>query len=811
MPYFEGPLNCKICLVGEAPGYDEEKQQRPFVGRAGEELTKLLLAAGIHRSSCYITNVVKVRPANNDIRQFLNIDRKKPIISQIYLDHVVALKKELSKCTANVICALGKTALYTLVGYREITKRRGSIYQSKPEFGSRKVIPTIHPAAALRQYIQRWFIANDLQRVKEQSEFPEVVLPQRDLKLFPTLPEVLLYIDECRKLSSVAVDIETSRNTITHFSIAKSPSDAICIKFDDFSILEEVEIWEHLGELLEDQQVTKVGQNIIFDSVFIYQQLGIKIWPVEDTMIAMGKLYPDFPKKLDFITSVYTNEPYYKDDGKKWFKTGGVSDENFRAYNAKDSAVCLEAFDKLVTELKMMSTYSAYRDRVNLLPTLEYISIRGIKMDYKRMESESIKAGEELERLLDNFYSICNVNRKENPKFHNSPKQLLYYFYFSKGIKPYLKKGKPTVDDTALRRLARKGIKEAEVLSKIRRIQKMKKTYLDMKLDQDKRLRCSMNPMGTGRGRLSSSKTIFGTGANMQNQTPLIKTCMLADDGCILVELDKAAAENRVVAYVANESKMIKCFEEGKDLHRMTAGLIFNKRPEEVSDEPGSCKYGGGRYSERFWGKKANHGLNYDLGYKQFALLYEISENEARYIVEAYHSAYPAVRKWHKQIQAQLAKNRTLVSCAPFSQPSTFRDRWSTDLLKAAYSYIPQATVVELVNQWGLIYTYEKWCICNDNFCEILNQIHDSIVLQYNLKFGYAPIAQSISDIVRSLNQPLSYDGRSFYIPTDGNIGFNCGKYSEKNPKGMREIPRDVLEDSLLLTGYLNETFKGVI
>ena len=88
------------------------------------------------------------------------------------------------------------------------------------------------------------------------------------------------------------------------------------------------------------------------------------------------------------------------------------------------------------------------------------------------------------------------------------------------------------------------------------------------------------------------------------------------------------------MAYIAPEPAMQRAFEHNIDMHRQTAGLIFGKPTEDVSDEIGSTLIGGGKYSERFFGKKSNHSLNYDLGYKSFAFVLEISESEAKFIVD---------------------------------------------------------------------------------------------------------------------------------------------------------------------------------
>ena len=243
-----------------------------------------------------------------------------------------------------------------------------------------------------------------------------------------------------------------------------------------------------------------------------------------------------------------------------------------------------------------------------------------------------------------------------------------------------------------------------------------------MKLDEDGRMRCSFNPVGTEQGRISSSKTIRGTGANLQNQPPETQAMMLADPDCILINQDLGQAENRVVAYIAGEHRMINAFEKGIDIHKQTGSLISEVPIEEVTDE------------QRSDGKKANHGLNYDLGYKSFALIYQMPEKQAKFIVDRYHSVYPGVRQWHNSVREELSRQaRTLVNC--YGRKRVFLDRWGHELFKVAYSYCPQSTVAEKMNQDGVLFIYDR----QDLFPEVqfLNTIHDSIRYQVPISVGY--------------------------------------------------------------------------
>ncbi|MBU2249668.1 MAG: hypothetical protein KKD77_23170 [Gammaproteobacteria bacterium] len=467
-----------------------------------------------------------------------------------------------------------------------------------------------------------------------------------------------------------------------------------------------------------------------------------------------------------------------------------MDDQGFWLYNAKDSAVLLEALPNLMHDLEMVNNVEAYREQCRIVEPLTYMQHRGIKCDVVGMKEESDKAGETIDRLTGELRAITGTDI--NP---NSPAQLKTYFYKTKGATPYYdrKKGTETTDKNALKRLSRKGHEEAKILLEIRRLSKLKSTYYDVTLDVDGRLRCSFNPVGTDSGRLSSSETIFGTGTNMQNLPMEFRRYLLADEDCLMFNMDLSQAENRVVAYIAPEPTMIEAFEKGIDIHKQTAGLIFNKPLEDVSDEIGSCSIGDGAFSERFWGKKANHGLNYDLGYKTFAFYYEIPEGDSRYIVDRYHTAYPGIRQYHAWVRHRLGKDRTIENC--YGRKRLFLDRWGDELFKSAYSYIPQSTVADKINREGLSYIYYNQHLFRP--VDLLLQVHDSIVFQMNYKeYSWERQAECLMLIKESLETPLTWHGTKFKIP----VGLEVGPCLHK--KYMEEV-KDV--DFSTVTGLARQ------
>ena len=172
-----GPCPAKIMIVGEYPGDQEIAQGVPFVGYAGMELNKMLQEAGLMRSTCFLTNVIREKPPSNSVEDFI-ASKKKSItpnhimfrdkfVLPVVRDGIEILKREIELCQPNVIIALGNISLWALTGQWGITAWRGSQMQTdlQLELGYQpKVIPIVSPASILRQWTQRPVAVQDMRR-----------------------------------------------------------------------------------------------------------------------------------------------------------------------------------------------------------------------------------------------------------------------------------------------------------------------------------------------------------------------------------------------------------------------------------------------------------------------------------------------------------------------------------------------------------------------------------------------------------------------------------------------------------------------
>ncbi len=769
----EGSIKSKVALIGEAWGAVEEEEKRPFVGPAGQLLNRLLTTAMLPRENCYLDNVFPFRPkpTNADIKKYLDLSKKYPVETDTYKQCRSELIERLQATEANIFVALGNIPLYTLMGMKNITARRGSLYECEA-LGGRKLLACVHPSAALRKYMFQHYIRYDLVRARIESRTPDLELPKRRLILDPGFTEAILFLQHTKRSKQVAFDIETINDEVDCISFATHPLEAISVPFSHkgntpyYTIDQEAEVWQLIASILEDKKITKVIQNAMFDTTFLLSRYGIRTCNIKDTMIAQGVVFPEMSKGLDFLCSIYTKEPYYKDEGKKW-KNKGMPDEQFWEYNAKDSAVLPEIIGKVENEVERFGNKHTYERCLKMIEPLMYMQQRGIRMDVEGMRKASVETGERISELTDRLQSMCKF-----PIDPNSPKQLANYFYVTKGL-PVLKDrktGRPTTNAKALARMSGKGVPEASIMMQLRKLNKAKSTYYDMTLDDDNRLRCAFSVVGTKSLRLSSSKTIFGTGANLQNQPKYMRKFMLADEGYVGYELDLKQAENKIVAVIAPEPIMLEAFESGVDVHALTASLIFKKPIDKVNKDDGSCSIGTGEHSERFWGKKANHAFNYDYGVDSFAVDFETSRKEATFIRNSYFTSYPGVKQYHRWIVTHLQKNnRRLVNL--LGDKRIFLDRWEASLFREAYSYIPQSTVPGIINEWGILPIFESQKLFKP--VELLNQVHDSIWIQIPLALSWSAHSSILKSIKANLEQELHWKDTSFIIPVDCKMGLN--------------------------------------
>jgi DNA polymerase I-like protein with 3'-5' exonuclease and polymerase domains len=266
----------------------------------------------------------------------------------------------------------------------------------------------------------------------------------------------------------------------------------------------------------------------------------------------------------------------------------------------------------------------------------------------------------------------------------------------------------------------------------------------------------------------------------------------------IFIEVDLRQAEWVVMAYCSQDSRMLEVVEEGLDPHTRTGELISRAPTELVLAEsklvghetdpdqlnllrrPLKDDWDLGKYflprtaSIRQAGKKSNHGLNYGLQYKNFALHNELLESDSKKIVTAYHNAYPGIHNYHKWVSEQLKKGRVLYTC--FGEKYITHDQLTLETLMSAYSFQPQATVGRVTNI-GLRRLFDA----KDpplRRIEPLANVHDSILNQGTFN-NCKEFDICLSSIDRNMEVELEYHGRKFMLQREFKVGRDWGHMIE--------------------------------
>lgn len=152
----EGDPHARLMFIGEGPGRDEDQTGRPFVGRAGQLLDKMIAAIGLTREEVYIANVVKCRPPQNRAPEMDEVAACMPY-----------LRAQVGLIRPQVIVLLGSSALGAILGpEHRITRERGAWIERKGVF----FMPTFHPAALLRDESKKRPVWEDLKKVRNKLQ-----------------------------------------------------------------------------------------------------------------------------------------------------------------------------------------------------------------------------------------------------------------------------------------------------------------------------------------------------------------------------------------------------------------------------------------------------------------------------------------------------------------------------------------------------------------------------------------------------------------------------------------------------------------
>lgn len=537
-----GPSNARIMIIGEAPGADEEREKKPFVGGSGQELYKMLSECGIDLNECFITNVCRYRPFKNKIETLLHTKTEArklgiPELHGIYPDPVITegrklLLDEIEKVKPDIIIPLGNLSLWALTGEWGITNWRGSEIKSE-EFNC-YIIPSIHPAAVLRSWPFRYMCLQDFRRVKrvlDNGSNPKEQNYQVSLRCSEYISKLDWILNNCNIISC---DIETWNKNIMCIGFGWSSTEAICIPFltygarDYFSLEEEVMIVKKIREVLTSEKLRVIWQNGAFDLQYISYYWGFLPRITDDTMLMQHTMYPSFPKSLDFLSSMYCEHHlYWKDDNKSW-KNLPIDMFKFWNYNCKDCCKTFEVFETMEVILFNLKLSEQYQFIMELDQAMIETMLDGILIDQEERGRTALALQTTIKEYDEWFQSFGEVIGVPTPKSKNakpwwrSPQQQVNLFYEVLKLPVQKKKTtfRPTVEDSALRELWKIEPLLRRLIDRLieyRSLNVFLSTFVTSELSPDGRIRCEYKVGGTETFRFASSADVFDNGGNLQN------------------------------------------------------------------------------------------------------------------------------------------------------------------------------------------------------------------------------------------------------------------------------------------------------
>ena len=718
-------------IVLEALGLDEEAQGRPLAGATGYLINRWWHQAGLKREDFSILSVVKRHPPGSKL--FL-IPKEEIQVATLRLQEDLLKLKRI-----NLIIPLGNLALQAVLGFGGIEKYRGSILGATLGDGSVvKTIPVIPPADTFQdpQLVGRCLA--DWRRIGEEIKTPEIRVPQRELLIDVRKEDRDFLLAEARAAQMMAVDIETNpeKGNLICVGFATRPEFAWTLPWDGGAIWQKEFIHELLA--LENE---KVLQNGLYDTYWL-RRFNLPVvnyrW---DTLDMHHALDARETHRLAYLASIYTREPFWKDDAKDGGDgrvTGGW--ESFLRYNCRDAAVTLELQPILAEALNRLGPGVDFylKHYSQFYPAVLEMMVQGITVDQPARQELLSKLQEERLSLLDVLEEVAG--RKLRSKKSIGRKALQQWMYEDLKLpRQYVKKANKSgtrslsTDNNTLKKLALRFPEKFErpslLLQQYAEKQKLTEFLADKRVCEDGRFRFSLS-FNTEAGRFSSKESPMGEGSNIQNQDRRIRHIFVPDPGHVLVEVDASQIESRFVFIFTGDPHLIE---------------LANTKPWEFDQHRESARVIGFQEigkPERYVGKKVSHGAQ--RGMEAYRLQETMLKDgfirtvaECEEYLANYHKGYPALREvYFRKVRQRVMDDRLLVNSWGRKWACPW-DRLTDELYRKAYSYLPQSECLDHMNQHGLAPLWKLLQAQEWPGARLLAHAHDALLISTPLEYAW--------------------------------------------------------------------------
>jgi DNA polymerase I len=466
--------------------------------------------------------------------------------------------------------------------------------------------------------------------------------------------------------------LDTQSSDIVCISFAFRNHEAYCVTVPK-NQQEAQKVIEEFREIFADENITKIGQNIKFDMLML-SNYGIEVkGRLYDTMLAHYLIQPDLKHNLDFLCDIYLNYKKIPTDdligkkGKNQITMRSVSSEKLRDYSCEDADLTFQLKHKIDPDLDKSGVRELFETlEMPLVPLLVHMENAGVKINSEELNAYAKVLLEQIIQIEKEIIELAGVS------FNVSSTQQLGIILFEKlKIDSDAKKTKTKQYSTAEETLVQL-VHKHPIIQQIldfRGLKKLLSTYVEaLPLLVDKKtgkIHTSYNQAIAATGRLSSvNPNLQNIPIRTENGRQIRKAFIPSDENHTFLSADYSQIELRIMAALSQDEEMLKAFNEGKDIHAITAAKIYQIPEEEVSGEM------------RRKAKTANFGIIYGISAFGLSQRLNIPRSEAKELIDGYFRNFPKIKQFMDK-QIELARNQGFV------QTIKGRKRYLTDINSA--------------------------------------------------------------------------------------------------------------------------------
>lgn len=492
--------------------------------------------------------------------------------------------------------------------------------------------------------------------VAENANFETLKTIPHEYQLIETEDEARRLYDFFRTNKILSLDTETtSTNAIEaelvglSFAVEERKAFYVAIPANREEALKIVAIFK---PLYEDPEILKVGQNIKYD-IEVLRHYGVEVaGPMFDTMIAHYLLQPELRHNMDYMAEVYLGyrtvhiEELIGPRGRNQKNMRDLSPTDIYEYACEDADITLRLKNVLEPKLDEAGVALLFRDiEMPLVDVLADMELNGVCLDTEALHETSEVFNKRMTAIEQHIYELAGE------QFNiSSPRQVGDILFGKMKIVDKPKKtktGQFVTSEEVLQQLRSKSPIIDEILN-YRGLKKLLSTYVDAlpKLINPRtgRIHTSFNQTVTATGRLSSSDPNLQNIPVRDDDGKEIRKCFIPEPGCLFFSADYSQIELRIMAHLSEDENMIEAFREGFDIHAATAARIWHKDISEVTP------------AERKKAKQANFGIIYGITTYGLAQRMDISNGEARDLIDGYFLTFPRVEAYMEQAKETARK-----------------------------------------------------------------------------------------------------------------------------------------------------------